>query len=85
MSKKYIVYRKDINSNKIYPKDNLFRLVVIDSKLAFDKNNTLKGRGLYLLKNKTSIENAFNKNKLLKRYNKDTLDILKEELLKELM
>lgn len=85
MSKKYIVYRKDINSNQIYPKDNLFRLVVINSKLVFDKDNSLKGRGIYLLKEKTSIENTFNKNRFLKRYNKDTLDILKEELLMELM
>lgn len=85
MSKKYIVYRKDINSNQIYPKDSLFRLVVIESKLVFDKNYSLKGRGIYLLKNKTSIENAFNKNRLLKRYNKETLDVLKEELLKELL
>lgn len=77
MNKKPVVNRMDILSRKKYPKDELIRLVKQDDKLVL--NGDLKGRGIYIHKDRETILKVFNKG-LLKRYNIDN-ESLKEELL----
>ena len=80
--KKYIVYRKDISSNDIVDVDDLFRLTVKDNILLFDSKKNLKGRGIYLKKDRQAIEDGIKK--LSKRYRKQNLELLKEQLIENL-
>lgn len=79
---KYTVSRMDILTRKSYPIDELFRLTITDDGLVLDLDSSRKGRGLYLHKDKNTIETA-KKKKLLLRYLKDEekLNQLIEEML----
>ena len=61
--------RTDIASRQKYPKGLLFRIVNINGTLTLDKDNTLKGRGIYLKKDLASIEIASRKRLLEKKGN----------------
>lgn len=84
---KFKILRKDIASNKQYEKEKLFRIVKIDNSLIFDKDYSLAGKGIYILKDIDSLDLVLKK-KLLKRYlNNDELILnlineLKEHLIK---
>ena len=58
--------RMDLLSRKSFPKAELFRLVFSDHELLLEKDRPLKGRGVYLKKDKESIALA-RKKKLLER------------------
>ncbi len=60
--------RMDILSRKSYPKKELFRLVFIKGALLLEENSPLKGRGVYLKKDKESIAMARKKKLLEKRF-----------------
>lgn len=79
---KYTVSRMDILTRKSYPIDELFRLTITDDGLVLELDSSRKGRGLYLHKDKNTIE-AAKKKKLLLRYLKDEekLNQLIEEML----
>ena len=61
--------RTDIASRQKYPKGLLFRIVNINGTLLLDKDNNLKGRGIYLKKDLASIEIAERKRLLEKKGN----------------
>ncbi len=70
MSKKsFVVNRMDLLSRKTYPVEQLIRLVLVSSNLKLDKDHTLTGRGIYLLKDEATIDKVFSKG-MLKRYSK---------------
>lgn len=70
----------DLLTRKIYPKAELFRLVKQDGKLCYDKKGDLPGRGIYLHKDRETLEKVFKKG-LLKRYcPKEDLSLLEREL-----
>ena len=56
----------DMLSRKSYPKTELFRLVFDHDVLLLEGKSPLKGRGVYLLRSKESLETA-RKKKLLER------------------
>ena len=56
----------DMLSRKSYPKTELFRLVFTTDGLLLEGKSPLKGRGVYLLRSKESLETA-RKKKLLER------------------
>ncbi|AOG60288.1 putative RNA-binding protein [Spiroplasma helicoides] len=64
---KHIVLRKDVSSNKMYPKLELIRVVKNkDGEIFIDKTRKANGRGVYL---RPTIEavNKVQKNKALER------------------
>lgn len=61
------VVRMDIASRKQYPLPELIRLVIKDNSLLLDIENKIQGRGIYIHKDKESINLVF-KRKLLKKY-----------------
>lgn len=67
MLPKPIVYRLDIVSHKRYPVNELFRLVRKGDTIIFDEKNEIDGRGLYVLKDRSSILKLKEK-KLMSRY-----------------
>lgn len=80
MNPKKPVFRMDVLTRKPYPEEKLFRLTLSEGKLVYDKNHTLKGRGIYVLKDKENLEKTFRKG-VLKRCS-HTADY--ENLFKEL-
>ena len=80
MNKPFVVLRMDLLSRKLFPKEDLFRLVLKDSVLVFDKEKNPSGRGIYLRKDKETLALAKKKG-ILKRYAKNSdLDALFQEL-----
>ncbi len=51
------ITRKDILTGNVYPRSKLTRLVLRDNEILIDKNNSLSGRGAYLL----AIESSYQK------------------------
>lgn len=67
--------RMDILSRKSYPKKELFRLVFHGQTLLLEKESPLKGRGVYLKKDRESIASARTKKLLERRFRlKDCAD-----------
>lgn len=69
------------NCREMKEKNELFRLVVRDDLIQFDKTAKLDGRGAYICKEEECIVNAFEKRKLQAQLKTKTKDGLKEELL----
>lgn len=68
----------DLVTRKRYPREQLFRLVKKDNNLLLDKDDTIKGRGYYVLKDKETLA-LLEKKKLLSRLTKsDTTTLLLE-------
>ena len=61
----------DLVSRKSYPKEKLFRLVVKDGSLVLDMDGSLPGRGIYILRDKKTVETFF-KRKMYFRFCKTT-------------
>ena len=68
---KVVVERMDILTRKTFPKESLLRLVRVDDVLVLDKDQTMPGRGLYLLAETETVSRLRKKNLLL-RYSKKT-------------
>ena len=68
---KVVVERMDILTRKTFPKESLLRLVRIDDVLVLDKDQTMPGRGIYLLAETETVSRLRKKNLLL-RYSKKT-------------
>ena len=82
MNSKKPVFRMDLATRKVYPKEELFRLVVVQGgSLLLDREGSLPGRGVYVLKDGSSVAKVFRKG-MLKRYCKDddVLSRLEKEL-----
>lgn len=80
MLSKPVVQRSDILTRKCYPVDRLLRIALIEGKLYADVENKLGGRGIYILKDPSSLEKLRKKNVLM-RYSKITdFEILFEEV-----
>ncbi|MCH3966493.1 MAG: DUF448 domain-containing protein [Bacilli bacterium] len=54
----------DVLTRKTYPRKDLYRLVVREEEVLFDKDNTLPGRGFYLYRDKEKIRLAIQTKKL---------------------
>ncbi len=63
---KKTIYRKDIISGEVFPRDELLRLVYIDGHIEFDTDLSKPGRGAYIKKDEGSLE-ALKNGKLLSR------------------
>ena len=68
---KVVVERMDILTRKTFPKKSLLRLVRVDDVLVLDKDQTMPGRGIYLLAETETVSRLRKKNLLL-RYSKKT-------------
>lgn len=68
---KVVVERMDILTRKTFPKESLLRLVRVDDVLVLDKDQTMLGRGIYLLAETETVSRLRKKNLLL-RYSKKT-------------
>lgn len=68
---KVVVERMDILTRKTFPKESLLRLVRVDDVLVLDKDQTMPGRGIYLLAETETVLRLRKKNLLL-RYSKKT-------------
>ncbi|HIU70289.1 MAG TPA: YlxR family protein [Candidatus Enterosoma merdigallinarum] len=68
---KVVVERMDILTRKTFPKESLLRLVRVDDVLVLDKDQTMPGRGIYLLAETETVSRLRKKNLLL-RYSKKT-------------
>lgn len=81
MNSKKPVFRMDLATRKVYPKEELFRLVIQGGRLLLDREGNLPGRGVYVLKDGNSVTKVFRKG-MLKRYCKDddVLSCLEKEL-----
>lgn len=80
---KFLVTRMDILSRKSYPINELIRLKKADDTLVLDIDHSMKGRGIYLHKDKETIDIAYKKH-LLKRYihNAEQKEMLFKEMMK---
>lgn len=58
----------DMLSRKSYPKTELFRLVFTTDGLLLEGKSPLKGRGVYLLRSKESLDAAKRKKLLERRF-----------------
>ncbi len=72
---KKTVYRKDLISGKVYPRNELLRLVKIDNEILIDRDYSSKGRGAYIKIDGADLS-ALENGKLLSR-------AFKEEVKKE--
>ncbi len=72
--------RMDILSRKSYPKKELFRLVFLNHELLLEKDSPLKGRGVYLKKDKDSVASARKKKLLERRFRLDNCDSIYSEM-----
>ena len=72
--------RMDIMSRKSYPKKELFRLVFLEHELLLEKDSPLKGRGVYLKKDKASVANARKKKLLERRFRLEDCDAIYLEM-----
>lgn len=82
---KKIVLRKCLATNKMYPKDNLLRVVKSnDGKISFDPSDKAPGRGAYILKSKEAIEIARKKRVLSRAFQTEVDDSIYDLLLKEI-
>jgi predicted RNA-binding protein YlxR (DUF448 family) len=79
MLPEYVVERMDIASRKKFPLKELFRLVLEEGKLVYDKNHLHQGRGIYIHKDKEALAKVSKKN-LLARYTKEDIAALLEEM-----
>lgn len=65
--KDFVVYRMDLLSRVKYPRERLLRLVVTENKKAvIDPSYSMKGRGVYVLKDEEQIKKTFQKKRLSK-------------------
>ena len=72
--------RMDIMSRKSYPKKELFRLVFLNHELLLEKDSPLKGRGVYLKKDKASVANARKKKLQERRFRLEDCDAIYLEM-----
>ncbi len=75
-----MIVRMDLLSRKQFPREELFRLVLQEGKLLLDLSYSLKGRAVYVKKDVETIEVIFKKG-LLRRYSKEDLTTLKQEMI----
>ncbi len=68
--------RNDILSRKSYPKKELFRLVFLNHELLLEEDRPLKGRGVYLKKDKESVALARKKKLLERRFRLEDCDAI---------
>lgn len=80
MNSPYVIVRMDLLSRKQFPREELFRLVLQEGKLLLDLSYSLKGRAVYVKKDVETIEVIFKKG-LLRRYSKEDLTTLKQEMI----
>lgn len=78
---KFIVERMDILTREKYPREKMIRLVLVDNVMIIDKDDNIKGRGYYVYKDKSHIEEVFRKKRLNKLVPTSQLEDLKKEML----
>ena len=72
--------RMDLLSRRVYPKSDLFRLVLVSGSLRLEGERPLLGRGVYLKKDKESLGKAKAKRLLEKRFRLDDCSFVYEEM-----
>ena len=83
MKAKKIINRKCVVTRKIYPKDNLLRVVRLpNGSIVFDEKQNKLGRGAYIYKSQEAIIKAKNKDIFTKVFNTCVDNSLYDELLK---
>lgn len=80
--KDFVVYRMDLLSRVKYPRERLLRLVVTENKKAvIDPSYSMKGRGVYVLKDEEQIKKTFQKKRLSKIVMQSDEAVLMEEMI----
>ncbi len=80
--KDFVVYRMDLLSRVKYPRERLLRLVVTENKKAvIDPSYSMKGRGVYVLKDEEQIKKTFQKKRLSKIVMQSDEAALMEEMI----
>lgn len=65
------ILRKCLSTNKVYPREELFRIVKTpEGEIKLDLSNRLNGRGVYLLKDKEAINKAKGKDLISRAFEK---------------
>ena len=83
MKTKKIINRKCVVTRKIYPMDNLLRVVRLpNGDIVFDEKQNKLGRGAYIYKSQDVIIKAKNKDIFTKVFNTCVDNSLYDELLK---
>lgn len=82
MLNKKEILRMDILSRKSFKKSEMYRLVMLDGTLTFDKEMNLPGKGIYIHMDEETIKKVFAK-KMLRRYTSstETLQRLESEMM----
>ena len=84
MNKKSPILRTCIQTRKLLPKGEMFRVVRNSSGVYFDKNQNMMGRGVYISKDLNVINLAQKKHSLSKGLKCDVKDDIYLELIQEL-
>jgi len=66
MNKKAPVFRVCCVTHELFPKEQLYRVVRTNVGVIFDINQTIKGRGAYIKKDLSTIQEGFKRNSLSK-------------------
>ena len=83
MKAKKIINRKCVVTRRIYPKDNLLRVVRLpNGDIVFDEKKNKLGRGAYIYKSQEAIIKAKNKDIFTKVFSTCVDNSLYDELLK---
>ena len=77
-------YRLCIVSRKLFAKNDLYRIVKVNNTIYFDKNQNIKGRGAYIQKNLSIIQEAQKRHSLSKALRMDVDDSIYLELIQAL-
>ncbi len=80
--KDFVVYRMDLLSRVKYPRERLLRLVITENKkVVIDPSYSMKGRGVYVLKDEEQIKKTFQKKRLSKIVMQSDEAALMEEMI----
>lgn len=83
MKQKKIPMRKCVSTNEQHPKGEMFRVVrTNEGEVIVDKTGKARGRGAYISKDKTAINNAMKKKILERHLEVEVPQSIYEELLK---
>lgn len=84
MNKLPPIYRTCIVSREKLLKEDLFRIVLIDGKVVFDKEYKLGGRGVYIKKDLATIRKGCAKHSLSRIFKIDVAEDIYLELITQL-
>ena len=84
MNKKAPIYRTCIVTREKLLKEDMFRVVKVDSKVYFDINQNMQGRGAYIKKDLNTILLAQKRHSLSKGLKREVDDYIYIELIQAL-